>query len=258
MVGIEPQTKSISLLVNPSPVSSVPPPRLPKRKLVPPLPPLVGPHVAPALTELERYTKRFKSSLKIDGDYIATHLQNLKRTASSTGRPPSISDVLMHDTPIGNAARKYSSLLQPSPLATNCHPFGPVLKDWQHGVSVDCGPDWTPENISVAIQRGPHRSALTPEALTVFDEDISYQVAAGFCEVITLDELRARNPPNLKISPVALVPQLNRRGRIILDLSFPVRQNAGRKMGPILQESVNSTSSTHPGQNDRASSDGTI
>ena len=223
-------------------VSSAPPHSFPKRKRITPhLPPLAGKRVAPALTELERYTKRFKSTLKIDGDYIANHLQLLKKKSSANGRPPTISEVLLHDTPVGNAASKYRSLLQPSPIVTNCHPFGPVLEEWKQGVTVDCGPDWSAEHIDVAIQRGPHRSALTPEALQVFKEDIAYQVSAGFSEVIPLSELRSRNPPNLKISPVALVPQLNRRGRIILDLSFPVRQNAGRKMGPTLQPSVNST-----------------
>ena len=234
-------TNHYSQSLTPTTGSSAPPNSIPKRKCVPPLPPLVAKPITPALTELERYTKRFKSSLKMDGDYIANHLQQLQKKASSTGRPPTISEVLLQDTPVGNAARKCPSLLQPSPLVTECHPFGPELDSWRHGVAVDCGPDWTPANISVAIQRGPHRSALTPEALQVFEEDISYQVKAGFSEVISLQELQRRNPPNLKISPVALVPQLNRRGQIILDLSFPVRQNAGRKMGPILQESVNST-----------------
>ena len=235
-----PKANHYSPKVTPSNVPAAPPIGIPKRKCAPPLQPLVVKPVAPALTELERYTKRFKSSLKIDGDYIANHLQLLKQKASASGRPPTISEVLLHDTPVGNAASKYRSLLQPSPIATNCHPFGPVLDDWKHGVPVDCGPDWSAEHINVAIQRGPHRSALTPEALQVFEEDIAYQVSAGFSEVIPLSELLSRNPPNLKISPVALVPQLNRRGRIILDLSFPVRQNAGRKMGPVLQPSVNS------------------
>jgi hypothetical protein len=47
-------------------------------------------------------------------------------------------------------------------------------------------------------------------------------------------------PANLKISPVAVVPQVGRRGRIILDLSFPVYQDLD-DIVTITQESVNDT-----------------
>ena len=54
------------------------------------------------------------------------------------------------------------------------------------------------------------------------------------------DELRNLHPKNLKISPVAVVPQVGRRGRIILDLSFPVYQEVDGVM-TIIQSSVNDT-----------------
>jgi hypothetical protein len=38
------------------------------------------------------------------------------------------------------------------------------------------------------------------------------------------DDVRRLCPKNLKILPVALIPQVKCRGRIILDLSFPVYQ----------------------------------
>ena len=50
---------------------------------------------------------------------------------------------------------------------------------------------------------------------------------------------------NLKISPLACIPQTNRRGRLILDLSSPVyRPQAGFKRkvtAKILQPSVNTS-----------------
>ena len=59
-----------------------------------------------------------------------------------------------------------------------------------------------------------------------------------------------KNPPaNLKFSPVAVVPQANRRGRIILNLSFPIRSKTTnpRRAGKIVQPSVNeSTIQTAP------------
>ena len=50
-------------------------------------------------------------------------------------------------------------------------------------------------------------------------------------------------PPGLKISPVAVVPQTNRRDHIILDLSFAVRVRQ-----EIIQQAVNTTTTqtSHP------------
>jgi hypothetical protein len=103
------------------------------------------------------------------------------------------------------------------------HPFGSQLKEWEKGVEVDCGEDWTIDQIRLAIAQGPHRSALTDEAIELFAEDLAYQVKAGFSEIVLATDLMANPPANLKVSPSAAVPQANRRPRIILDLSCPVR-----------------------------------
>ena len=112
-------------------------------------------------------------------------------------------------------------LMQPSKIS-EVHPFDETLRAWQQGVPVDCGENWSRQAIEEAVARGPHPSALTPDALQLFQEDIAYQVKAGFTKVVPWDKLKGNLPANLKISPVAVVPQINRRGRIILDLSFPV------------------------------------
>ena len=54
-------------------------------------------------------------------------------------------------------------------------------------------------------------------------------------------DLQKLRPKNLKISPVAVVPQVGRRGRIILDLSFPVYQKDENGVATITQQSVNDT-----------------
>jgi hypothetical protein len=54
------------------------------------------------------------------------------------------------------------------------------------------------------------------------------------------EDIQRLRPTNLKISPVALVPQVGRRGRIILDLSFPVYQDVNGVV-TITQKSVNET-----------------
>jgi hypothetical protein len=103
------------------------------------------------------------------------------------------------------------------------HPFYPTLQQWgANGVPVNCGPDWDPAVIEQAVARGPHRSALEPENEATVREDIQYQVDAGFSEIFTWEEVKRLRPKQLKVSPMAVVPQKDRRGRIILDLSFPV------------------------------------
>jgi len=131
------------------------------------------------------------------------------------------------------------SLMQPQPLS-NIHPFSSTLREWQAGIQVDCGPEWDMTTCDAAVERGPHPTALTAEAIELFHDDISYQEKAGFCQVFLWDELRRLQPKNLKISPVAVVPQVGRRGRIILDLSFPVYQEVDGIM-TIIQSSVNDT-----------------
>ena len=106
--------------------------------------------------------------------------------------------------------------MQPQQLAV-VHPFAQTLKQWRHGISVDCGRDWLWDVIEAAVKQGPHPTACTADAHTLFKEDIAYQVTAGFCKVMLWDDVKRMRPRNLKISPVALIPQVGRQGRIILD-----------------------------------------
>jgi hypothetical protein len=132
----------------------------------------------------------------------------------------------------------------------NFHPFAPTLQKWESGVPVDCGPDWAWETIEAAVQHGAHQSATTPESIALIAEDVAYQVKAGYARIISWKELQLLRPANLKVSPLAVVPQRNRRGRMILDLAFAVRRGrtSGRKRkrrsrndDDILQASVNDT-----------------
>ncbi len=105
---------------------------------------------------------------------------------------------------------------------------------------MDCGPNWSWDAIEAAIERSPHPTACTSDAYDLFKEDITYQVMAGFSKVMLWEDVKRLHPTNLKISPVALIPQEGRRGRIILDLSFPVYQDVNGVV-TVTQESVNST-----------------
>ena len=80
----------------------------------------------------------------------------------------------------------------------------------------------------------------TPEAIELLYDIIGYQQKAGFCRVFTWEKLKRTQPVKLKISPVAVIPQVGRRGRIILDLSFTVYQEGDGGVS-ITQASVNET-----------------
>jgi hypothetical protein len=84
-----------------------------------------------------------------------------------------------------------------------------------------------------------------PEAIKLVHDDLPYQVTAEFKEIVFWDEIKDDLPVTFKCSPVAVIPQPNRRGRIILDLSFPVQRPPSartcRRMGAVLQDSFNDT-----------------
>jgi hypothetical protein len=145
--------------------------------------------------------------------------------------------------PMSTAQGKRRSLMQPQQLAES-HPFFHTLRQWgSQGVPVDCGPDWEWDAVLAAVARGPHRSAMEPENIQLVHEDVQYQVDAGFSKIVLWEDLKKLKPGTLKISPLAVVPQKNRRGRLILDLSFPVypqRTKANPRPDPM-QAGVNGT-----------------
>ena len=96
------------------------------------------------------------------------------------------------------------------------------------------------------MEKWAHRSATTKESIDIIKEEVAYEVKAGYAEVISGDKLFQTRPSNLKVSPLTVVPQRNRRGRIILDLAFAAgkgKTGRGRKQSRedevILQEYAN-------------------
>eukprot|EP00978_Attheya_sp_CCMP212_P031577 scaffold119933_cov29-Attheya_sp.AAC.6 len=119
------------------------------------------------------------------------------------------------------------------------HPFAKTLKSWEQGVPVDCGPEWSPDTCGLAIEKGSHRGAMTAEAIELVHEDVKYQVDTGFSRIVLWDDIKHNPPAKLKVSPLAVIPQTNRRGQLILDLSFPVHRtskSSKRKLGQVVQE----------------------
>jgi hypothetical protein len=117
------------------------------------------------------------------------------------------------------------------------HPSGELLKEWvQLGCPTRTGRPWVKEEIWEAVERGPHQSALSDEALDHFAVEAVKKDTTGQCRSVEWDSMKDNPPGQLKISPIAAIPHKSRGFRSILDLSFSLRL----KNGGILH-SVNDT-----------------
>ena len=130
--------------------------------------------------------------------------------------PPSI--------PVQEDIGKYG-LMWPRGLAKS-HPAAAMLDEFSTlGCPVDTGNNWTEEQIAAAIKRGPHISAKDPEAAQYLHAETMEKIKGGYLTKTTWGEIKHNHPPNLKISPVALIPHKSRSYRCILDLSFQLKIN---------------------------------
>ena len=137
------------------------------------------------------------------------------------------------------------SLMRPTSLARKVLPgemYKQLVEFTLKGCRADCGPPWTEEVLNQALARGVNPSAQDPEAVQVLWEDLTYQQEAGFVTIVPGTTLLGeRKPRDLKISPVAVIPQVGRRPRIILNLSAEVKVPGTRRKKETVQPSVNET-----------------
>ena len=111
--------------------------------------------------------------------------------------------------PVANAQgehRQRRSLMHPAQWIHDKHPFMSTLIEWVTGVPVDCGVPWPVEAVDRAVARGPHSSALTPDARALITDEVDYHVKAGFSEIMDWEVVRRLAPVNLKVSPLARHP----------------------------------------------------
>ena len=111
----------------------------------------------------------------------------------------------------------------PAGLALH-HPAADLLKEWAtYGCPTQTGKPWTCEEMQAAIERGPHRSALSDEAIARFKAEVDEKVRTGQAKLVAWDSIKDNPPPELKISPIAAIPHKSKQFRSILDLSFNLR-----------------------------------
>ena len=124
----------------------------------------------------------------------------------------------------------YRGGMAPSNLALH-HPAGPLLKEYSTtGCPVDCGTNWSRENIKAAIEFGNHPMEET--AVQQFWDETLDKAKRGLVELIDIEELLQRPdstfPTNLKSSPLSAVVHKSRGWRAILDLSWMLEWEGGK------------------------------
>ena len=119
--------------------------------------------------------------------------------------------------------QEWSGGMCPSGLALH-HPAAAALLEYAtQGCPCNTGKDWTKEQVAAAVLKGPHKSALEPDAIEQMEQEIKEKERQGQVKVVLWDDIKDNPPKQLKISPVAMIPHKSRKYRAILDLSFPVR-----------------------------------
>jgi hypothetical protein len=102
--------------------------------------------------------------------------------------------------------------------ATHPVEYGPDLL-------IDCGDDWTLQQLEAAIRNEAHASANVPEAAKACKTEALERVKEGLCCLVNWDDIKHNFHKNLKISPLAAVPLKSRVYRMILNLSFQLQVN---------------------------------
>ncbi len=81
----------------------------------------------------------------------------------------------------------------------------------QLGCPTNTGAPWTREEIEEALQRGPHQSAMSPEAIEHFRVEAAEKEAAGQCQIYKWDDIKNDIPKEMKLSTIAAIPHTRQR-----------------------------------------------
>ena len=128
--------------------------------------------------------------------------------------------------------QEVGKLMQPQFHACN-HPATPLLEQYaRDGCPVDCGEQWSKEDIIATMLRGPHISATAKAAVRQLREETEDKIKHGYARVVKWKNIKNNIPPQLKVSPVAMIPHKSKKYRCILDLSWSLFHK-GRKIHSV-------------------------
>ena len=172
-------------------------------------------------------------------------LENKKRRQQLQSQQPVVDYWKNHKgefsvpTPKGGRPAHHGSMC-PARLAL-LHPAADILLEpYMNGCPTKTGKPWMREEVEEAIKRGSHVSALIPEAMKILNDEVKAKVDSGQARLIIWDDIKRNLPPELKVSPIAMIPHKSRLFWAILDLSFRIRLECGREV-PAVNESSEKT-----------------
>ena len=169
--------------------------------------------------------RRQQQGLQCNETYWTTHKGEMQLTNVQSNRP------------------LYRNSMCPTGLALE-HPAASTLLEYsKYGCPTQTGKDWTKQQIWEAVERGPHVSALSAEALEHFREEAQENVATGQAIIVEWDKIKDNPPQQMKVSPIAAIPHKSKAFRSILNLSFSLRLR-DRTTLPSVNDS---TTKTAPG-----------
>ena len=96
------------------------------------------------------------------------------------------------------------------------------------GCPVNCGQQWTRDEIWAAIKNGACPSAQDPKAAQCCRDEALQKVKEGHCRLIRWGDIKDNLPSNLKVSPIAAIPHKSRDYRMILNLAYKLRLNKAK------------------------------
>ena len=106
------------------------------------------------------------------------------------------------ETPVRKSIGKLG-LMWPSGYALS-HDAAPLLSAYsEQGCPVDCGPDWSRDQIEILLKRGPHTSAKSKKAMKQLIEETKEKVRNNYARIVKRKDLKNTFPQKLKLSPVA-------------------------------------------------------
>jgi hypothetical protein len=109
-------------------------------------------------------------------------------------------------TPLPRTGELHQNFMCPTGRAL-IHPAANLLHDWATlGCPTRTGRNWTKEELWEAVERGPHRSAKSPDALEHFAEEIKEKIRTKHACLVARDDIKDNPPVQLKISPIAAIP----------------------------------------------------
>ena len=89
----------------------------------------------------------------------------------------------------------------PSGLAL-FHPAADLLKEWAtYGCPTKTGTPWTQEQMQAAVDRGPHRSALTDGAIAHFRAEVDEKVKSGQAKLVAWDSIKPSSHSSIRTYP---------------------------------------------------------